>query len=162
MYIFFTLYLLYHLLFPLKRTSARVLFILFTMYPSIFPSPSLSSPRLNRSPRRSVHLHTHFFRSRLRYNTRAMPRHTRVSRTSSLSFSRTVACPDPHPSPIRGCLRTGGVQRFAPLPDTRFNVTRGCVRVKSTKIVYRFPGSCQPCSESYRRGHSARDIDRGT
>lgn len=30
MYIFFTLYLLYHLLFPLKRTSALALFILFT------------------------------------------------------------------------------------------------------------------------------------
>lgn len=37
---FFTLYLLYHLLFPLKRTSARVLFILFTTF---HLSPSFSS-----------------------------------------------------------------------------------------------------------------------
>lgn len=41
---FFTLYLLYHLLFSLKRTSARVLFILFTTFHLSSSLSSTSSP----------------------------------------------------------------------------------------------------------------------
>lgn len=82
MYIFFTLYLLYHLLFPLKTYFCAC--AIYTIYNISFLPPY----PLNHSPPKCS-LHTPFFLSSKYINTRAsvMSKHTSTARSS---FYRAV------------------------------------------------------------------------
>ena len=82
MYIFFTLYLLYHLLFPLKTYFCAC--AIYTIYNVSFLPPF----PLNRSPPKCS-LHTPFLPSFKYINTRAsvMSKHTSAARSS---FYRAV------------------------------------------------------------------------